>query len=233
MLKILKWLAKIRCCSCGLSIDDGIVCIDCFKKLTFISCNFCKICGKHMYLATEDMVCAFCLSRNRKFTLARSLFLYNEISVKIVRQIKEYADIHIARRCCDIFLKSHKDMLNNIDIITCIPSHWSKVFKRGFNGAQIIGVELSRLSGIPFLKTLKQKIKTNSQKYYGFSERQSNLNGCFAWNKKDIRNKSILLVDDIMTTGATLDIASQELLQHGAKKISCFTIATTQAMENS
>ena len=119
--------------------------------------------------------------------------------------------------------------LDSIDVIIPIPLHRSKLKKRGFNQSLLIADFISKLTLLPLSESsLIKKKSTPSQISLSKPERIKNLEGSFEIvSFQKIQGKSVLLVDDIMTTGATLDTCASELMKAGAKEIYGFTLART------
>ena len=234
--KIFDWLFPKKCLICGNEIcSDSILCPKCFAKITFIAYPFCEICGKMLdnsynTVADSKLLCETCEKYHRSFDKARALFLYDEISKYVIMKIKKHADNTVANTCCKMLVLRHMNIFAQADYIVPVPSHWSRILKRGYNPADIISIELSKISKIPVLKLLKRIRKTEYQKGKSIQERFENVDNAFVYaGKKNVSGKSIILVDDVMTTGATLHECSKALKTHSRGKIFCITIATTTA----
>ena len=136
---------------------------------------------------------------------------------------REYGDFYVQEmlRNCGYAVRSW-----NIDLIVPIPLHKSRRRKRGFNQAELIAKKLGKELGIPVsVDTLFRTRKTKPQKELNDQERKSNLKNAFEIGKNDLEFKKILLIDDIYTTGSTIDIATTILLEHGAEKVYFLSIS--------
>lgn len=122
-----------------------------------------------------------------------------------------------------------KEMNLNFDIIIPIPLHWKKEFIRGFNQSALIGNYLSkRLNKDLILSVLIKSKNTVSQTKLSEKERKENIKGSYKIrNSHIIKDKTVLLIDDVYTTGATTEEAKKILLQSGAKKVIILTLAKT------
>ena len=116
---------------------------------------------------------------------------------------------------------------NSLDLLIPVPLHPQRLRERGFNQALLLTEELSRRTGIPYLKAiLKKKKPTLPQVNLGGAEREKGLRGAFHVAKKEeLLGKSVLLVDDVYTTGATVNECSKVLVNGGAEKVNVLTLA--------
>ena len=226
-----NWLFPHRCASCSTEIADGaVVCAKCFSELVFVAQPFCEKCGKILAVSNvSEMLCETCTNYPREFTLCRSLFVYNYQSQHIIMKIKNQAASDIAKTCIKMLMSRYFEIFNQGDIIIPVPSHWSRVARRGYNPAEIIARELATfLHKQCFSKYLKKAKRTEYQKNKNISDRKHNVHQSFVC-RKNLQNKSIILVDDILTTGATLNEATRVLMLAGAKNVLCITICTTES----
>ncbi|MDR3031183.1 MAG: ComF family protein [Holosporales bacterium] len=226
---ITNWLFPEKCLLCGCEIfQKGVFCPKCFPKLTFIDHPICERCGKPLELAIDGIeLCFRCVDSKIEFDFCRSLLVYDAYSKKLVMKIKKQADSLIAQKCCSIIAAKYKTKIFDTDFIIPTPSHWSRILRRGYNPATIIAKELSKILNIPVnANVLKRIRKTEYQKNKSISEREENVKGAFSC-LRDISGKKVILVDDVFTTGATLNECSKILKSFGAKVIYCITIAST------
>ena len=226
------WLFPTKCIICGDEIQkNSIFCPKCFTKATFIDYPFCKICGKlfsNSYCYSENCICENCVKNTHFFDVARALFQYDDISKSVVFKIKKYADNNVAKICLNMLFKKYLDVFNSFNFIVPVPSHWSRVLKRGYNPADIISFELSNILNIPVQKILKRVKKTDYQKGKSTKDRYENVKNAFVCSEKNLLEQKIILVDDVMTTGATLNECSKILKSKNCLKIFCLTICTTK-----
>jgi ComF family protein len=197
----------------------------------FIDQPICKLCGRMFEtLYACDEMCNTCLEFPPSFDEARALFQYNETSKNMVMKIKKNADNHVAKTFARMLFTRYPIVFKNADLIVPVPSHWLKIMKRGYNPAAIIASEISKISGIAYMNAMRDLKKTRQQKHKSIQERMENVAGAFIC-KKRLHDKNIILVDDVLTTGATLNECSKALKGCGAKHVSCLTIACTRIIQ--
>ena len=227
-----NWLFPTKCVLCNNTdiFINGIFCTDCFAKITIIDEPICKKCGK---LFTTGMpinaLCNECETNGRLFSQARSLLLYDNITQKIILSIKSHANENVANTCSKLIYYKYRELFDNIDFIVPVPSHWLRTLYRGFNPADIIAKELSIVSGIKVNRSLRRIRRTEYQHKKSKSERLRNLDNAFSCKNTSLCNKNVLLVDDVFSTGSTLNECTKTLLNNKAKSVTCITISSTAA----
>ena len=224
-------LLPFRCEVCGQIASDRGVCFMCFQKLSMISENACFSCGLPFPVSTDkEAKCFQCEINPPLFRRMRSVFVYNKSSRALVLRFKTLG----VRRLLPFFSKllflRAKEMLGGVDIITAVPLHWTRLLTRHFNQSDLLAYGLAQASSYPFLKLIKKIKPTRSQGGLTLKERKKNMKQAFYIIKQHatvLRDKRILLVDDVCTTGATLNACTAVLLKHGAQEVSCLTLART------
>lgn len=225
--KLLDLLYPRRCPVCHDIVQPGrkMICDNCAKKLPFVQGKVCERCGKPV----EETValCFDCQKLEHHFDRGLGVFLYDDIMRKSMHFFKyqgriEYAEFY-ARAA---WLRSRK-VLNcwKPEVIVPIPVHKARYRERGYNQAEVIAEKLSALTGIP-VETgyMIRKENTKAQKDLTPEERRENLQSAFALGKVKVHHNRILLLDDIYTTGSTMDAVSKLLKQGGAKEIYALSI---------
>ncbi len=218
-----------RCplCNKALSMSE-YVCQDCEHKLPFVTGPTCYCCGKPVSSAEQEF-CYDCRYFPKSFQAGLALFLYNETSRPLIADFK----YHNKRILSDFFvyemIKHHKEELlsRNIDLIVPIPVHKNKRKSRGYNQAELLAKGLSKSLSIPCLPDLLiRTIDTLPQKYFSAQSRHYNLLKAFSINRKyDLSNlDTILLIDDIYTTGATMEACTKILKAEGVKNIYTYSV---------
>ncbi len=207
------------------------ICRECGKKLTWICEPKCQKCGKALP-DTGLLYCRDCTAYAHYFNRGAAVFTYQGSIRKSLQRFKyqntrEYADFYG-------FAAAHRyhDVLKNwkIEAIIPVPLHKTKERRRGYNQAQAFAKALSRYTGIPVLEKLLVRIKkTVPQKESDHEMRFQNLKDAFTVRTKHIGNlKTVLLVDDIYTTGSTVDACSRTLKKAGIANVYVLCISAGQ-----
>ena len=211
-----------RCPVCDEPVKpwNALICDDCAAKLSYIKPPRCLKCGKHIGDGGKEY-CDDCAAHPHLFDSGRALFSYRSVSASIARfkyrGRREYAAYYAA--CM------HKQLGNFIcscgaEALVPVPLHKSRYRKRGYNQAQVLAEELSARTGIPVRADLIERVeKTAPMKDLSAAERQNNLKRAFKICRNDVKLDTVIIIDDIYTTGSTIDAMSYELRRAGVKRI--------------
>lgn len=227
--EMIDWIFPEKCIICNCEISkNSLFCSQCFSDLKFIEFPICQCCGKQMEISIDNaQLCETCLKFKREFEFCRSLLIYDKVSRRLIIKIKRKGDHATAKRICQLLAFKYQNLFSDADLIVPVPSHWTRLLKRGYNPPAIIASKISHFLKIPFrTDVLKRVLKTQYQKNKSFEERLENVNGAFLC-KKDLSGKKIILVDDVLTTGATLNECAKTLKSANAEKVFGLTIAST------
>lgn len=201
------------------------ICPSCEKRLSFTGDSYCMRCGKPV--EEDEEYCSDCKKRRHMYDEGRSVLIYDECSSKSIYRFKyngkrEYAAYYgrvIAGRL------GGKITSWNADVIIPVPIHKSRLKKRGYNQAALIANELSKRVNIPVDgNVIYRKVATGAQKMLGAAERQNNLKKAFIASGNVVKYKTALIVDDIYTTGATIDAVAACLKENGIQKVYFVTL---------
>ena len=225
---VLQLLFPRRCPVC-----DGIVrpfgekiCLECLSKLKVVTAPWCMRCGKK--LSEEREFCKDCIRGKHKYDRARTLYEYRSASTSIYRLKysgrQEYGDFfgeEMGRFLGDFILSIQPDVL------VPVPLHRRKLRIRGYNQAACLARALGRSLQLPVDEKLVRRIKnTAPMKLLNPAERQNNLKKAFIMGRNDVKlYDRIVLVDDIYTTGTTLDEIAALLKDNGVSEVYCVTLA--------
>ena len=155
-------------------------------------------------------------------------FTYSEDIRKTVWNFKYRGQIHLARFFARqmAYAWNHHSGYAKPDVIVPVPIHWTRRLSRGYNQSDILAGWLSKLLGLPMMTALKRIRSTGHQAEKNARQRHMNIRGAFAVVRpEDIQGREILLLDDVLTTGSTLNEAATTLKKSGAADISVITIA--------
>ena len=224
---ILNILYPARCPVChGIIRGKGDVCDGCRKRLRYVQEPKCKKCGKEME-NPELEYCTDCQRFSHAFDRGAAVFIYDEVMRKSISMFKyhnrrEYADFYAKEMAvsCQRFLESCAP-----EVILPVPVHKQKKRKRGFNQSELVAKKLGKLLNIPVdTKYLMRMEKTMPQKELTRLQRKQNLKKAFTISNKEKHYERVLVVDDIYTTGATVDAISEILRENQTKIIFFLTI---------
>lgn len=220
-----------RCCPvCQKILKDRrrMICPECEKKLQPIGHPRCYKCGKPI---EEGEYCKDCQKHTHIFDQGRGIFVYDGIMRRSVTRYKYYGCREYGYFYAKAMYRYAWKNLNQWkpDLIVPVPIHKSKERLRGFNQAAYLAERLSCYTGIPVDTDLVQKVvKTKSQKKLNAMQRRKNLEKAFLVTK-NIRGKDILVIDDVYTTGSTIDAMAGCLRKRGAKNIYFLTVCIGRA----
>lgn len=218
-----------QCISCNAIISEqGGLCSECFSHLTFISSPVCERCGRPLRDGREQWkICSYCNNHRLKASKYRFSLSYDEHSRKLILPLK-HGDKTIGIPLLSMFmLKCGKDLLEEADGLIPVPLHRFRLIQRKYNQSNLLAKEISRISGIKFLAdSLIRKKFTRSQGEFNGHDRKENVKGVFkVSHPEEVIGKRLVLIDDVITTGSTVDSCVDELIKTGAKEVSVLTLA--------
>lgn len=229
-LLALVYPKEINCAFCQTPLKeaaDNNVCGKCASYLPFVSDNVCSICGRPYPEGYANETCEECRDRDMHFDGGCTVFEYGGLIQEILHRLKYNGEFELASPI-GLFMASRlKDMRWDMDFILPVPLHQERLKARGFNQSYLLAQTIGREFGMDVRDgILIRQRHTESQVNFSRLERIHNVRDAFKV-KDDIKlsGKRILIVDDIMTTGATLDECSRVLKINGASKVYCITAA--------
>ncbi len=218
------------CSSLLESPDERVICRSCWERMIPFTSSHCLCCGRFFEGSTEPHLCQDCLGKRPHFTYHRS---YGRYRGKLKDAILLYKYRHFQVLGGDfarlIFRRLGKE--ENIwwkaDVVIPVPLHPKRKKKRGFNQAQVIAAGLARIKGIRLEEGVLVKIKNVlPQTFLETEEREKNVSGAFrVVDKGKIKGKTVILVDDVYTTGSTIKECSMVLKEAGAREVRALTLA--------
>lgn len=208
-----------------------------WTQIAFIDGPLCDGCGAPFeYDLGEGVRCAACMAKPRAFSRARAACLYDDVSRGPILQLKHADRTDLAPLFARWISRSARDLLETADAIAPVPLHPGRLLGRRYNQAAEIARPLSRLSGVPYLPdTLVRGRATASQGGKSASGRRRNVAAAFAVppaRAARIMGKRVLLIDDVMTTGATLEGCARALLAAGAARVDVAVVARVKEAAN-
>ena len=231
--QIVNFILPPRCLSCREQISDkGTFCASCWIQLNFVPNDKCSCCGDPFEVAHNDdveLVCPPCLSNPPYFSKAVAPLIYDDISKDLILKFKHGDATYMAPSFAKLLELVGEEILTQSDYIMPVPLHLSRLVKRKYNQAALLCKNLSD----PYQpKVIQDGIvrikKTKSQGHFSKKERASNVANVFEVNNNycaDIKGRIVTIIDDVLTSGATVNACAKVLRQAGAKDVKVITIA--------
>lgn len=216
----------LTCVNCGTDLfSDGHFCEHCLDTLPLNSGFICDKCGRA--IGEDYPVCLECKAAMPTYTAARSAFVYEGDIVRLVKKFKTGGK-YLAEAFAERMLPTLVSVFSDADLLAFVPMTNRAKKRRGYNQSELLAAELSLRTGIPLERELLVKVRdTSAQKELSRRERAENLKGCFRVHERKLcRGKTIVLVDDVMTTGATANAIASALFGAGAKQVYLLTFAS-------
>ncbi len=214
-------------CRSGDGAGVNAFCPDCLAKLRFFPQPACPGCGGE--LDGVLAVCSKCLAAEpRPWVGACSLFEYRDLGRRIIHDFKFHDAPELARPLGRLAGEAMRRNSFEGDLVVPVPLHFTRLWYRSYNQAELFGRMVARELGIPLSNALSRRRRGRRQSALGTAARRRNPRGAFAVvHPEKIRGKRIILVDDVFTTGATLTAAAKALLSAGSGPVFVLTAART------
>ncbi|HCM83324.1 MAG TPA: hypothetical protein DIS76_02000 [Rhodospirillaceae bacterium] len=229
--QLLDILLPHRCQQCGMLVGQAhALCPDCWPKMHFIVPPYCAGCGlpfPHDY-GSDDTLCARCLAESPPFSAARSAAVYDDESKALILRFKHGDQLYLAPAFASWMHRAAPEWFTPGSMIIPVPLHRTRIFMRRYNQAALLARALAKLSGqICALDGLVRHRRTPSQGAMNREQRLKNVTGAFRvhsrWQEK-IKDRDVILVDDVLTTGATASVCAKTLMRAGARDVKVLTL---------
>lgn len=230
---LLNLLFPPQCLSCEVIVPrHGTLCAECWGKIHFITAPHCARCGLPFdYDMGAEALCGECLRSPSSFSRARAAFRYDEHSRSLVTRFKYADQTLLAPVYGPWLLAAGRELVAASDVIVPVPLYYWRFVKRRYNQSALLAQALAKSCGLPLCADgLLRTRATQPQAGLTRPQRADNVKGAFRVNPKRsdvIAGKAVLLIDDVMTTGATIEQCARALLKGGASSINVLTLART------
>lgn len=220
-----------NCINCGLLLSQhDALCTDCWNEVQFIDQPYCVVTGRPFaYELGDGIISADAIADPPPYKRARSAVIYDGIARQMVHQLKFNDRTELANMMAGWMIRAGRDCLADADCIVPVPLHRWRLMRRKYNQSAELARAVAKKSGLPFLaSTFTRRRNTKPQVGLGARARIDNVKGAFDVSSErisDILGKRVLLIDDVFTTGATVNVATKVLLNSGASEVSVLTFA--------
>jgi ComF family protein len=222
---VLDFALPPRCAGCGTIVADvHSFCTDCWTQIAFLGETGCTVCGLPLQ-ATEASTCGVCLSKPPRIARTRAAVAYDDLSRGLAIRLKYGRKVAIARtmaRYMAPLVGSSSDLL-----LVPVPLHRTRLWQRGFNQSALVARELSRRLKVPANPVaLRRSRRTPPLKGMSPLQRRKTVAGAFhVADKAAVAGKTVILIDDVLTTGSTAEACARTLQRAGAARVELITWA--------
>ncbi|HXK54002.1 MAG TPA: ComF family protein [Hyphomicrobiales bacterium] len=237
--RLADFLLPPQCAACGARISAaGNLCGSCWGRLRFIEAPYCQRLGIPLaFDCGPGAVSPRAIAAPPVFSRARAAVLYDDVARQLVHGLK-YRDRHdLTALMARMMVRAGSELLGEATLVAPVPLHRRRLWTRRFNQSALLAKEISRLSGVPLVPDLLSRIKaTRQQVGLSAEQRRRNVAGAFRldddWRAR-ISGQRVVLVDDVLTTGATVEGCARVLLRSGAGRVDVLLFAlVAQPVEN-
>lgn len=229
--QLLNWLYPPLCLQCRTPVgENGAVCVTCWEQLEFIAEPCCAICGYPFAFDVADTaLCGMCLRTPPPYIQARSVLRYTEHSRPLITRLK-YADHTQLAPAYGRWLAAYgHSLVSQSEMIIPVPLHYRRFVQRRFNQSALLAATLSRQCGLPMIPDAMLRTRhTQPQASLSRNQRLKNVQGAFRVHPKHalrLAGKRVLLIDDVMTTSATIHACCMALSRAKVSQIYVLTLA--------
>lgn len=228
---LLEFVFPPRCAICGsllpLEQEERLLCPDCLAHPPFLTGERCQLCGREI---EEDVLCHRCRHEDFLFRAGTAVFSYETMQEEIAAfkfQGYRQEGQRLSHLMAEFLLKNHGDWTAWADVLTEVPLHPNKFRFRGFNQAALLCEGLAKETGMHHMSgVLRRHVDTLPQSSLKAKQRRENLKNVFSVAMPEaVEGKQILLLDDIFTTGTTLQECTRTLLRAGAAAVRIYCLS--------
>ncbi len=229
--KALDALLPPQCPGCGGLVETGgVLCRDCWQRVDFLAPPQCHACGLPFEFDIGDnALCGACTRESPPFERARAVMVYGDISRKVILAFKHGDRTETAPGLGRWLVRAGAELIADADIVAPVALHWTRLFARRYNQAALLAHVVGGETGLEVVPDLLiRRRRTPPHVRMSPAQRRRNLQGAFRVNparRAELRGRRVLLIDDVMTTGATASASARVLLRGGAGAVDVLTLA--------
>lgn len=228
---VLDKLLPPRCLACREAVDvPGRLCPACWQEVNFIAPPYCVTCGFPFdFDAGEGALCGDCASDPGGFDRARAALTYDGMARKLILGFKHGDRTHAAPAFASWMVRAGADLVDEAELLVPVPLHRWRLFARRYNQAALLALAVGRLTGLRVAPDVLVRTRpTPSQAGRNRRQRFENVRAAFAVRSRrraGLEGRHVLLVDDVLTTGATVGACAKTLKRAGAVRVDVVTLA--------
>jgi competence protein ComFC len=228
---LLELFYPSNCVGCGQPQDVGVLlCGQCRETSPRVQAPFCRSCSRPFEgVIAEEFSCPNCEDHPPAFDCVVSSYQAKGVLRELIHRFKYGRQFYLRRVLTDFLVEAMQDVriqTTPADYLVPVPLHPTRFRERGFNQADALAETLSKRTRLPILRCLERRRYTTTQTRYDRQERMQNLRNAFSLRKSsDVREKHLVLLDDVLTTGSTLHECALVLRAAGAESVRAVTVA--------
>lgn len=232
MQSLVRAIYPAQCASCGEIVEgDGGLCGPCWRETQFVLGHVCDKCGVSLPGETDGEVdyCDDCIAIARPWSKGRTALVYSGKGRKLVLALKHADRLDIVPAAAEWMARAAEPLIASSSVVVPVPSHWTRMFRRKYNQAAELGRTIARSKGLTFAPNALVRVKSGeTQEGKDLDARFANMQEAFRPHPSKslvLDGKNVLIVDDVMTSGATLASATEAARSAGASEVNIVTLA--------
>ena len=218
------------CPACRTLVDSTGLCAECWGKLAFIAPPYCPRLGiPFVYDPGPGILSMQAIANPPAYSRARAAVRYDDVGRQLVLAFKYGDRLDLAPMLGGWMARAGRELLDDASALVPVPLHWRRLWTRRFNQSAALAEAVSKVSGVPVAYTVLKRVKATVQQVgLSHAERSTNVQGAFrvpAEAKGEVSGRRFILVDDVLTSGATVDACARALLRAGARQVDVLVFA--------
>jgi ComF family protein len=219
-----------QCVACREPVDGEGVCAECWAKLSFIAKPYCPRLGiPFVYDPGPELLSMEAIANPPAYRRARAAVRYDEVARTLVHALKYQDRTDLAPTMGRWMARAGRELLDEADVLVPVPLHWRRAWGRRYNQSGALAREIGRQSGVQVATEALRRVRPTEQQI-GLSraQRAANVQGAFKVapdRMADVQGRRVVLVDDVLTSGATSDACARALLRAKAAEVDVLVFA--------